>query len=179
MVVDGGSAAVPEEEQVSVRVVCSGQSGSGESYQVATPSLLRMRGSFCLVRLLKVFTPVSNPLGLTQVWPDPAGLQWDLLLDRVRLEFKIPWRSFPLRIMVLHTGEVKTAFRIATTRLVTSHADLPPPFYVITSRRCSAAFSSFPLLFSLFMHLSKAELSKNIYYSKIVNETMSRQVPCS
>lgn len=39
-------------------------------YQVATPSLARMSGSFCLVRLLNVFKPVSNPLGLTHLFPE-------------------------------------------------------------------------------------------------------------
>lgn len=34
-------------------------------YQVAIPSRARIRGSFCLVRLLKVFKPVSNPVGVT------------------------------------------------------------------------------------------------------------------
>lgn len=40
------------------------------SYQVATPSLARMRGSFCLVRLLKTFKPVSNPLGFVHFVPE-------------------------------------------------------------------------------------------------------------
>lgn len=50
-------------------------------YQVATPSLARIRGSFCLVRLLKVFKPVSNPLGLIHFPPDtPLQDPFDLNL---------------------------------------------------------------------------------------------------
>lgn len=40
------------------------------TYQVATPSLARIRDSFCLVRLLKTFNPVSNPLGFVHFFPE-------------------------------------------------------------------------------------------------------------
>lgn len=45
--------------------------GAAEDYQVATRSLARIRGSFFLLRLLKVTTPVSNPLGVVHALSEP------------------------------------------------------------------------------------------------------------
>lgn len=55
-----------------------------------------MRGSFCLVRLLKVFKPVSNPSGLIHVFPetpqqDPLSLLVTALTDRPAL--RTPWKT--------------------------------------------------------------------------------------
>lgn len=50
--------------------ICRVYISRDHTYQVATPSLAKMRGSFCLVRLLKTFNPVSNPLGLVHAVPE-------------------------------------------------------------------------------------------------------------
>lgn len=82
----GGSHSVSEHLGI-----CSVYVSRDHTYQVATPSLAKMRGSFCLVRLLKTFNPVSNPLGFVHsvpemllhgpVWTDLAELmsRWKTL----------------------------------------------------------------------------------------------------
>lgn len=61
----GGSHSVMEHLGI-----CRVYISRDHAYQVATPSLAKMRGSFCLVRLLKTFNPVSNPLGFVHSVPE-------------------------------------------------------------------------------------------------------------
>lgn len=91
--------------------MCRHEQHSGQSpYQVATPSLVRIRGSFCLLRLLKVFKPVSKPLGLTHSLPDTLQLgPWDV--DRTVTAGESPGTGG------LHSSEL-TCFHIARAAVV-------------------------------------------------------------
>lgn len=80
MIVHGGATAVPEgvHSVIEHLGICRVYISRDHTYQVATPSLAKMRGSFCLVRLLKTFNPVSNPLGFVHSVPEmlPHGPVW-------------------------------------------------------------------------------------------------------
>lgn len=140
-------------------------------YQVATPSRVRTRGSVRLVRLLKVFRPVSNPRGLTHVRPDSEGLLQLHLVGRIWFELRTRRRSFSVRIMVVRTVRTPPGWshwssssghcRAAGGRLhmLTSHFEQPDqwrhtPFNVTSSRR-DCFFESFLCIFSylLFMYV--------------------------
>lgn len=107
VVVHGGSAAVPVTTH-TVYSCCAAINVTLHSllrmlihqYQVASPSLARMRGSFCLVRLLKAFKPVSKPLGFLHFFPvslqqAPLDVNFTPLTDWAAL--KTPRRSFAFR----------------------------------------------------------------------------------
>lgn len=76
VVVHGGSTAVPETQHINSPVLVRMRERErcvfiiSDLYQVATPSLARMSGSFCLLRLLKVCTAVSKPPGRVHFFPE-------------------------------------------------------------------------------------------------------------